>query len=373
MKLTCNRDDLINNISIVQRAVSSNSTNALLNGILIEASSDNKIKLTGYDLQTGIEADVTADVFDKGSIVVDSKLFGEIIRKLPENDVDINVDSNFTMKIECGSVKFKISGMDPENFPRIPEIDETTSEKIVIPQKMLKNMINHTFFAISKDNSRPVLTGSNLVSDGSTLSMVSIDGFRMALRKTYAGEEFPQMNYIIPGKALNEAAKIFDDKTEDEEVIIYSSDNHLLFDIGHVRIVSRLIKGPFVAYNSIIKKNPMSVMTINKKALLDAVERAALIILTDERRCPVQFYMNESGTVLTVTANTDCGTLREDVEASLTGEKIDIDFNARYLIDALKNIDDDTIKIEFNGGQGPCIITQNEGDEFVYLILPIRR
>ena len=371
MKLTCNRDDLINNISIVQKAVSSNSTNALLNGILIEASSDNKIKLTGYDLQTGIEADVTADVFDKGSIVVDSKLFGEIIRKLPENDVDINVDSNFTMKIECGSVKFKISGMDPENFPRIPEIDETTSEKIVIPQKMLKGMINHTFFAISKDNSRPVLTGSNLVSDGSTLSMVSIDGFRMAINKEDMGADFPKINYIVPGKALGEMRNILSDD-KDAEIILYTSMQNLLFDIGNVRMVSRLIEGNFINFDSIIAKNPKTVITVNRKDFLNAVDRAALIIMTDDRKCPVRL-LTSNASELTVSAVSAQGNLQENIEVKVEGDLIDVDFNSRYILDVLKNIDDETIRVEVNGGQGPCIIKPLEGENYIYLILPIRR
>ena len=329
MKLTCNRDDLINNISIVQKAVSSNSTNALLNGILIEASSDNKIKLTGYDLQTGIEADVTADVFDKGSIVVDSKLFGEIIRKLPENDVDINVDSNFTMKIECGSVK------------------------------------------ISKDNSRPVLTGSNLVSDGSTLSMVSIDGFRMAINKEDMGADFPKINYIVPGKALGEMRNILSDD-KDAEIILYTSMQNLLFDIGNVRMVSRLIEGNFINFDSIIAKNPKTVMKIDRKALFDAVDRATLIIVTDDRKCPVQFTMSDPS-VLNVTAQSEQGDVHEEIDVEVEGDLVDVDFNSKYILDALKNIDDDVIKIEVNGTQGPCIIKPVEGEKYIYLILPIRR
>ena len=154
MKFTCSRDDLVNNVSIVQRAVTTNSTVNILNGILIEASDDNKIKLTGYDLQTGIEADVEASVTEKGAVVIDSKFFGDIIRKLPEPEVDIISDNNFQTTIKCGQAEFKIAGLDPEPFPKIPEIEENEAEKIVMGQKILKNMINHTIFAVSRDNSR---------------------------------------------------------------------------------------------------------------------------------------------------------------------------------------------------------------------------
>ena len=370
MKFTCNKDDLVNNVSIVQRAVSSNSTVQILNGILIESDNNNKIKLTGYDLQTGIEADMDADVFERGSVVLDSKFFGDIIRKLPESEVEITVNENFQTLISCGKAEFKISGLDPETFPKIPEV-ETSSDKIVMPQKILKSMINHTIFAVSKDNSRPVLTGSNIVSDGSVLSVVSIDGFRMAINREDMGSDFPKINYIVPGKALTEMSKILSDD-EDAEINIYTSMQNLLFDIGNVRMISRLIEGQFINFDSIISKNPKTVITINRKQFLDAVDRASLIIMTDDRKCPVRFLSNNPSE-LTVQATSTRGNLQENIDISLEGDLIDVDFNSRYVIDVLKNIEDEIIKVEVNGGQGPCIIKPVEGDKYTYLILPIRR
>ena len=333
MKFTCSRDDLVNNLSIVQRAVTTNSTVNILNGILIEASDDDKIKLTGYDLQTGIEADVEASVTEKGAVVIDSKFFGDIIRKLPEPEVDIVSDSNFQTTIKCGQAEFKIAGLDPEPFPKIPEIDETGAEKIVMGQKILKSMINHTIFAVSRDNSRPVLTGSNVVSDGSVLSVVSIDGFRMAINREDMGNDFN----------------------------IYTSMQNLLFDIGNVRMVSRLIEGQFINFDSIITKNPKTVITINRKQFLDAVDRASLIIMTDDRKCPVRFLSNNPSE-LTVQATSARGNLQENIDISLEGD-----------LDVLKNIEDEEIRVEVNGGQGPCIIKPVEGEKYIYLILPIRR
>lgn len=368
MKFNCHKSDLIEAVSIVQKAIKTNSTVQILDGILIQAE-DGKVKLTGYDLETGIEADLASDVSEEGSVVINSRNFGEIIKRLPEEMTTISTDDRNQLTIVSGNSKTEYKGSSAESYPKIPIIE--TNSKITISQKMLKNMINHTIFAVSKDDTRQSLTGCCLESDGSTVTMVAIDGFRMALRRENAGEDFPIMNYIIPGKALNESAKIFDDD-DNKEVIIYASSNHLLFDIGDVRIVSRLIQGPFVNYNSIIQKNPKSVMTVNRKDLLDAVDRCALIIMTDERRLPVQLSM-AGDTTLLITANTEGGTQRDEIEVTLEGESIDIDFNARYLIDALKNIDDETVRIEFNGTQGPCIIVPTEGNEFVYLILPIRR
>jgi DNA polymerase-3 subunit beta len=369
MKFNCNKSDLIDAISIVQKAIKTNSTVQILDGILIQAD-DNGVKLTGYDLETGIEADLVSDIVEKGSVVVNSKFFGEIVKRLPEEMTTISADDRNQVTILSGAANSVIKGNSAESYPKIPIIDN--ADKITISQKLLKNMINHTIFAVSKDDTRQSLTGCCLESDGKTISMVAIDGFRMALRREDAGADFPVMNFIIPGKALSEASKIFDGENDDNEVIIYSSSNHLLFDVGHVRIVSRLIQGPFVNYNSIIQKNPKSVMKVNRKDLLDAVDRAALIIMTDERRCPVQLTMSDE-TTLMVSANTETGTHKENIDITVEGDQIDIDFNSRYLIDALKNIDDDTVRIEFNGSQGPCIIVPVEGNEYVYLILPIRR
>lgn len=369
MKFNCNKSDLIEAVSIVQKAIKTNSTIQILDGILIQAE-DDKIKLTGYDLETGIEADLRGDVIEKGSVVINSRYFGEIIKRLPEEMTTITTDDRNSVAIVSGASNTSIKGSSSESYPKIPIIE--TSNKITVSQKMLKTMIDKTIFAVSKDDTRPSLTGCFLESKDSTISMVAIDGFRMALRRDDAGDEFPEMSYIIPGKALSEAAKIFDGDNDDNEVIIYSSSNHLLFDVGDVRIVSRLIQGPFVNYNSIIQKNPKTIMTVNRKSLLNAVDRAALIIMTDERRCPVQLAMSDESTLL-VAANAEAGSHKENIDVEVTGDLIDIDFNYKYLIDALKNIDDEMVKIEFNGSQGPCIIVPTEGNAFVYLILPIRR
>ena len=372
MKFNCSKSDLIDSISIVQKAIKTNSTVAILDGILIQAE-DDKVKLTGYDLETGIEADLKSDVMSDGSIVINSRIFGEIVKKLPEEMVTIVTDERNQITIESGKSEFNIKGNSAESYPKIPVIE--TGNKITISQKIIKNMINHTIFAVSKDDTRQSLTGCNLVSDGTTVTMVAIDGFRMALRREDVGNEFPEMNFIIPGKTLSESAKIFDGDDDDKEVIIYSSSNNLLFDVGDVRIISRLLAGPFVNFNSIIQKNPKSIMNVKRKTLLDAIERASLIIMTDERRCPVQLATKGSGSnaTLLVTANTETGTLREEIDVSIDGDAIDIDFNSKYLIDALKNIDDEDVRIEFSGNQGPCIIVPTEGNTYVYLILPIRR
>ncbi|SCW51240.1 DNA polymerase-3 subunit beta [Ruminococcaceae bacterium YRB3002] len=367
MKFFCKQTDLSEAINMVMKAINRNSTVKIVEGILIE-SGDNKIKLTGYDLETGIEAEVAADITEEGSVVVESKIFNDIIKKLPDENIDIKVDDRFQVSINSGSVNFTIKGMDSEPYPKIPSVE--TENKIEISQKMFKNMITHTSFAVSTDTTRAKLTGLNLISDGHNLTLVAIDGFRMALNREQIGDDFPKMNYIIPGKSLNELSKILNDN--DSDVVVYHSSNQILFDLGDVRLISRLIPGDFVNFDSIIVKNPKTVMEISRKNLLDSIDRAALLIMTDERRCPVSLAMPDSSTLL-VSANTETGGHKEDIDISVEGDLIDIDFNAKYFIDALRNIDDEKIRIEFNGSQGPCIIKPVDGDKYIFLILPIRR
>ena len=369
MKFNCNKSDLLDAIVIVQKAIKTNSTVQILDGILIQAE-DGSVKLTGYDLETGIEADLDSDVIEEGSVVVNSRYFGEIVKMLPDDMTTIEVDDRYNVSISSGEANTVLKGQSSESYPKIPVIE--TDNKITVSQKLIKDMVNGTIFAVSKDGTRQYLTGCNLESDGTTLTMVAIDGFRMALRRANVGSDFPVMNFIIPGKALNEAAKIFDGSDENTEVIIYSSANHLLFDIGSVRIISRLLGGPFVNYNAIIQKNPRTVINIDRRKLLDAVNRASLIINSDERRCPLHIKMKDTATLI-VSATADAGTHKETIPIETEGETVDIDFNSKYLVDALKVIEDDTVRIEFNGNQGPCIIVPVQGDAYVYLVLPIRR
>ncbi|MBN1891393.1 MAG: DNA polymerase III subunit beta [Clostridiales bacterium] len=368
MKFMCSRDRLNEAISIVQKAVSTRSTLPILDGILIEASVDDSVKLTGYDLETGIEAKLESDIKEDGSIVINSKLFGEIVRKLPEENVMIETDERLTITIECGSSVFSIKGLSSEGYPKIPEV--TDAQKVILMQGILKDMIRQTIFAVSTDESRPTLNGCYFVCDGTSVEMVAIDGFRLALRKQIVGSDLPIMKFIVPGKALHEAGRILGGK--DTELIIYSSQNHILFDTGMVRIVSRLIQGEYMNYKAILPNTGDTTMLISTEAMLSAVERASLIILSEDRRSPVQLSM-PNDEVLVISASTELGTLREEIPVSIQGDRVDIDFNPRYFIDALRAIEEDEISIQFSGSNGPCVLKPTEGEEFAYLVLPLRR
>ena len=367
MKLVSSRDNLVEAISIVQKAVSTRSTLPILDGILIEADSKG-LKLTGYDLETGIEALVDADVMEEGSIVITSRIFGEIVRKLPDEEVSISSNERMMIDIESGNSKFSINGISAEGFPTIPVVSD--ENKIILNQEILRNMINQTIFAISTDEGRPGLNGSLFESDGKNINLVSIDGYRMALRKKEIGDEIPTMKFLIPGKALHEAARILTGK--DAEVVIYASTNHILFDTGKFRIVSRLINSEFMAYQSIIPSNSSTTMIVNKDEVLNAVERASLIIQKEDRRCPVNLSMTDEET-LVIRSSTELGNLREEVKCQITGELINVDFNHKYIMDALRSIDDESVKFTLSGSNGPSLIVPVEGNEFIYLILPLRK
>lgn len=366
MKFICSRDLFTESIIIVQKAVSTRSSMPILDGILIEAKEN--LKLTGYDLETGIECNFKADIQEEGSIVINSRILGEIIKKLPDDIVTLEVGSGNTVLIESGNSHFSIKGINAEGYPKIPTVEDY--DKIVIPQNTFKDMIHQTNFAVSTDESRPVLNGCKIVCEGDTIEMVAIDGFRLALRKNKLDTNIPEVSFIVPGKSLNEVGRILENSKNPIE--IYKSTNHIMFDTQKVKMVSRLIAGEYMNYKSIIPQSAETTVNVSPSSLLEAIERASLIITSDDRKFPVRLITNDDET-LVITSNTDLGSVREEVKISLSGNKIDIDFNPKYFLDALKVIQEDEISISFNGNMGPCVIRPVDSDEFSYLVLPLRR
>lgn len=367
MKFICSRDRLVENVSIVQKAVSTRSTLPILDGILIQVTQEG-VKLTGYDLETGIEAQMESEISSTGEIVINSRLFGDIIRKLPDDHVMFESNDQLQVTIESGASVFSLKGFSAESYPKIPEV--VNEDKISLPQNILKDMIHQTNFAVSTDESRPTLNGCLFSCDGFSVELAAIDGFRLAVRKRLIGTDLPTMKYIIPGRTLNEVGRILN--TKDDEVIIYTSANHIMFDLQNVRIVSRLIQGEYMNYRSILPSTANTTLNVSPASMLEALERASLVIISDDRRCPVQFSMPVDDT-LVVSVQTDVGTLREEIPVTIIGDRIDIDFNPRYFIDALKVIEKEEISIIFNGSVGPCVLKPINGDDFAYLVLPLRR
>jgi len=365
MKIICSKEDLLEGINVVQKAVSTKTTLPILEGILLEA--DDKLKMTGNDLEIGIECYVNADIQRKGSIVLNSKMFGDIVRRLPESEVLMEVKENNKVVIECENSLFEIKGISPEGFPQLPSIERENGIKI--SQKILKDMIKQTIFAVSVDENRPVLTGSLFEYKDGNLAIVSIDGYRLAMRKINPDNEVQDRNLIIPGKTLNEIARII--QPIDDELSIYTAGNQILFDMGNCILVSRLIEGEYLNYTGIIPKEYETKVTVNVKDLLACFERVSLVITNDERRYPVQ--LNISDEMIVITSNTEIGNAREEIRIEMEGKKQAISFNPRYFIEALRVIDNETVSICFTSNVGPCIIKPLQGDSFIYLILPIRK
>jgi len=365
MKIICSQENLLEGINIVQKAVSTKTTLPILEGILLEA--DDKLKMTGNDLEIGIECYVDADVKRKGSIVLNAKMFGDIVRRLPDSEVLMEVKDNNSVMIECENSLFEIKGIAPEGFPGIPSIEKVNG--IQMSQKIIKDMIKQTIFAVSVDENRPVLTGSLFEYKSGKLSIVSIDGYRLALRTLTPETAVENRSFVIPGKTLNEISKII--QPVEEIISIYAAGNQILFDMGKCIMVSRLLEGEYLNYMGIIPKEHETVVTVNVKELLACFERASLVITNEERRYPVKLDISDD--MMVITSNTEIGNAREEIRLEMEGKKIEISFNPRYFIEALRVIENEIVKIYFTSSIGPCTIRPLQDDSFAYMVLPIRR
>lgn len=365
MKIVCSKENLLNGINIVQKAVSAKTTMPILEGILFDAG--NNLKLVGNDLQIGIECFVDADIINKGSIVLNSRIIGDIVRRLPDSEVLIEVKDNNEVSIECENSHFTIKGLNSEGFPDLPFVSRENEFKI--NQNLLKEMVRQTIFAVSLDENRPILTGTLIECKNGQLTFVSIDGFRMALRRESIDNKDAELNVVVPGKTLNDIVKII--QSEDEDISIYSSKGTVLFDMGNCKMVSRLLEGEYLNYNSIIPEENKTKVRINTKDLLRAIERAALVIPSDEKRYPISFQIKDD--IMVISSNTEIGAVKEEIRIITEGKEIDIGFNPRYFIDALRVIDCENIDIYFTTSIGPCTLRPIEGDSFIYMILPVRR
>jgi DNA polymerase III subunit beta len=364
MKIICNRNYLYEAVMSVQKAVSNKAILPILEGILVTAG-NNTVVLTGNDLEIAIQCTIEAKTPEEGSIVLSSRIFSEIVKRLPDNEIEIKTYPDYRVEIDCLNSHFEIKGLNPEGFPHIPAVDK--SKSIVINNETLKDMIKKTIFSVSSDEKMPVLTGALLESSENSLSMVTIDGYRMSLRKEYVLGTNPGLKIIVPGKALSELYRLI--RNEGDNVSIYYEKNQILFDFGSFIMVSKLLQGEYINYKSIYPENYDAVINVNTVMLSESVERASLVI-NEEKKSPVDFSINDEE--LIITSKTEIGNVTERVSMEKEGNDMNISFNSRYLQDILKNIDDEKIKMSFSGSIGPCVIEPVEGNEFSYVVLPVR-
>ena len=365
MKFSCEKALLQAAISTTSRAVSPKSSIPALEGILLEAGSD--LRLTGYNLETGIRTIVPADIREEGTLVLGARLFGEIVRKLPDDIVTFQSE-NYMVNIKCGMSEFNILGTDPEEFPELPTVEYQNS--LILPQSRLKAMISQTLFAVSDNDSRPIHTGSLFEVDSEGLTIVSVDGYRLALRhesidKKEGAETF---SFVVPGAALSEVEKICSDV--DEPASVTQGARHVMFKVGDTMLVSRRLEGEFLAYRQAIPRNNTIHVEGDTRALLSSIDRVSLII-SDKLKSPLRCVFDSN--LLKISTKTAIGDAYDECPLSGDGGGLEIGFNNKYLMDALKAAPADKVRLELTTGVSPCVILPTEGEEnFLYMVLPVR-
>lgn len=365
MKFSCEKALLQAAISTTSRAVSPKSSIPALEGILLEAGSD--LRLTGYNLETGIRTIVPADIREEGTLVLGARLFGEIVRKLPDDIVTFQSE-NYMVNIKCGMSEFNILGTDPEEFPELPTVEYQNS--LILPQSRLKAMISQTLFAVSDNESRPIHTGSLFEVDSEGLTIVSVDGYRLALRhesidKKEGAENF---SFVVPGAALSEVEKICSDV--DEPASVTQGARHVMFKVGDTMLVSRRLEGEFLAYRQAIPSNNTIHVEGETRALLSSIDRVSLII-SDKLKSPLRCVFDSN--LLKISTKTAIGDAYDECPLSGDGGGLEIGFNNKYLMDALKAAPADKVRLELTTGVSPCVILPTEGEEnFLYMVLPVR-
>jgi len=367
MKLRCTKESLIDAINIVSKAVSSrSSTIAVIEGIHLKAIEDNRVRLTGNDFDIGIECVIDAQVEVAGEIVINAKMFGDIVRKLPEEAVDIELLDNNVTRIKSGKSKFEIPGIAAAEFPELPSFDSEYS--ISISKTNIKKMINNTIFSVGTSENKIVLTGCLLETSGEQVRMVAVDGYRLAMRDEKLSKEYEQRSVIIPSKALSELNKIL--KDGDEEIEVNYTQKHAVFLFDNCKMVTRLIEGEYINYRQIMPKDSAIEIKCDVRALVDSIERAALVNTSDINKSPIK--MKIGGDNINITCQTSVGTVDDNIAAETGSCDLEIGFNHKFLLDALHACEGDEIVMKMKESTSPCVIEPVEGNDYYYLILPVR-
>jgi DNA polymerase-3 subunit beta len=364
MKFSCERALLLAGINAASKTVAVKSTIPALEGLLLSA--DDELVISGYNLKTGIRTHIPVEVAEGGAIVLNARLFGEIIRRMADDVVTFSSDANGLVKLTCGLSKFEIMGTAADDFPELPEVDETGGMKV--PEGKLKSLISETLFAVSDNETRPIYMGSLFETDGETLTVVSVDGFRLALRREKMDKAVPGLSFVVPGSTLTEVERLCSDSEEDVSISLGS--RHIMFVIGNTEVISRRLEGDFLDYKRTVATPAKYIVTADRRGLIDAVERVSLII-NEKVRSPLRFVFDKNQ--LLINCSTALGQASDEVSVAGDGEGMEIGFNNRYVLDALKAAPADEVAIRLVNNVSPCIIVPaDESDSFLYMILPVR-
>ncbi len=363
MKLICPKSNLLHGVNIVSKAVPTRTTMAILECILIDAST-NEIKLMANDMELGIETKIEGTIEERGIIALDAKIFSEIVRKLPDNDVVIETDASFKTIITCEKAKFNIVGKSGEDFSYIPLIER--NECIEISQFTLKEVIRQTIFSIADNDNNKLMTGELFEIEENALKVVSLDGHRISIRNIELKNSYDHKKVVVPGKTLQELSKILPGGTEDMAAI-FLSDNHIVFEFDQTTVVSRLIEGEYFRIEQMLSSDYETKVMINKRELLNCIDRAMLLIKEGDKK-PI--IMNISDGNMELKINSFIGSMDEEIDIDKEGKDIMIGFNPKFFIDALRVIDDEEISLYMVNPKAPCFI-KDEANSYIYLILPV--
>ncbi|MDR1628151.1 MAG: DNA polymerase III subunit beta [Oscillospiraceae bacterium] len=365
MKITCSKTDLVETLSVVQRAVSAKSNLAALEGVLLKAENQ-KLTILGYNMEYGIITSIEAQVEKEGDIVLSAKLFTEIVRKLPFDEVSINVSDTLNTTIQSGNSDFLLTGISGSEFPHLPDIKDP--EVVELPLETIKSMIRQTIFAVSDDDSKPTHMGTLFDIKDGEITLVSVDGYRLALRKEKIKQD-TEMNFIVPGKALNDVLRLLPDG-EDKKLKISYSLHHIKFEIDNYQIISRLLEGEFLDYKASIPETFKTTVSIDTKTFIDSIERVSLMIM-DRLKSSVHCMISENQ--IRLLCQTTIGKAADEIsDVKTEGEDVEIGFNSKYMVDALKNAETDEVVIKLDTPISPIKIMPKTGDNFLFLVLPVK-
>lgn len=363
MKLVCLKSNLLNGVQTVSKAVPNKTTMSILECILIDAS-EGVITLTANDMDLGIETVIDGDILEEGIIALDAKIFLDMVKKLPDSYVRIETDSSYRAFITCEKAKFAIAGKSGEDFSCLPTVEKKDS--IVLSQFTLKEMVRQTIFSISDNDNNKLMTGELFEVNGDEMKLVSSDGHRISIRKILLRKAYGQKKVIVPGKTLSEVSKILPGGAEDD-LTIYFTSNHIVFEFDRTVVVSRLIEGEYFNIDRMLSSDYETRVKVNKKELLNCIDRATLLTREGDRKPIVLQIADES---MELRIDSALGSMNEDIDVEKQGKDILIGFNPKFLIDALRVIDDEEVELYMVNPKAPCFI-RNEEHGYIYLILPV--
>ncbi len=366
MKYTCQKSDLCEVLPNVAKAASAKTPMEALSAICLRASGQ-ELELTGYDLELGIRTQIPAAVEEEGVVLTDSRLFSELVRRMPEGVLQIDIDDHLKITITGGGTSCQLPGMRADEYPDLPDIEQ--EQGAVIPQSLLKNMIDQTIYAVSLDETKPIFTGELIEMADDALNIVALDNYRMALRtEPLPGQE--PMKFVVPAKALREIEHLLgDDEKNENPCKIRLDQHHAMFEIGHYIVYTRLLAGDFINYRRSIPENAKTEVTLSRRELMDSLERCGLLI-SEKNKTAVRFQFEEDRVL--ISCQNVVGSVDDQIPCDMTGEKMVIGFNNRYLLDAVRAVQSDRVRLFLTAADRAVKVMEADGDGSVAIIMPVQ-